>query len=129
MSKKMPMETKNVSVLARPKYYISEDEFYLRAREYLQKVFPGKIIPDGNNYVSVFMKQLEHDVTFWTENSKKSLSPEEIILLAITKRFYNCDVVCLSYVCQNSILNSDLIESLMFITSGFFSFEGWSIEA
>ena len=121
----MSMEKEIVSVL-KPKYYMSEEEFYKKAHDYLAKIFPKENIPEDKNSVQSYFHKLSNDIKFWTDNSQKQLLAEEIIILAIAKRLFNADCVAFTYMCHESYLDEELIESLMYITSGMFSFKGWT---
>lgn len=71
------------------------------------------------------MKTISKNVTEWQSFSTNQESLDDIMFRLIAQEKFDCNLICLSYICKFSILPEEFIDDMIFVTSGLFSFTKW----
>lgn len=68
---------------------------------------------------------ISQDIKDWENFSMNMESADDIVFRLIIQEKFKVDLCCLGYICKYSVLSEDLIDDIIFITSGLFSFSKW----
>lgn len=72
------------------------------------------------------MKFIVGDVDYWAETSINPSSLKEIMARIIANQMYGVNCICMTYVLNSELINSEeILDDICFLESGFFKFSIW----
>ena len=79
---------------------------------------------------SEYLKKRAKDGDDWGEWSMQEQSPDDIVFrtLVTCEKENNNIAMCFTYICESNRIPTETLDQMIFIMSGFFSYEKWNLD-